>query len=182
MLIVFNKPFNVLSQFTDRDGRRTLAGFIRMPHVRAAGRLDYDSEGLLLLTDDGALARDLMHPSRRVPRTYQVQIRGAIDESGLRRLARGVVLDGRRTQPAKVGAPRGGWIEITLREGRNRQVRRMLETLGQTVLRLKRVAYGGVELGRLRKGGLRELARAEVACLRRHARGRRAPAAGPADR
>jgi len=172
---MLHKPRGFVTTMADPEGRPTIVDLLRGigRRVFPVGRLDFDSEGLLLLTDDGMLARDLMHPSRRVPRTYQVQLREAIDEEALGRLARGVVLDGRRTRPAVVVAGRPAWIELTLREGRNRQVRRMLLAVGHSVQRLKRTAYGGVELGRLRKGGVRELTRAEVARLREHAAGTR---------
>jgi 23S rRNA pseudouridine2457 synthase len=170
MLIVFNKPFNVLSQFTDRDGRRTLAGFIRMPHVRAAGRLDYDSEGLLLLTDDGALQARIADPQHKLPKTYWAQVEGLPDDAALDRLRQGVMLNDGRTRPAQAGTipepvlwPRDPpirfrknvpttWLELTITEGRNRQVRRMTAAVGFPTLRLVRIAVGPYRLDALAPG------------------------------
>jgi 23S rRNA pseudouridine2605 synthase len=148
--------------------------FLRGVKVRVypVGRLDYNSEGLLLLTDDGALARDLMHPSRGVEKTYLAKVKGQPDPEVLHRLSRGIPLDGKRTGPARVRVVRRGdnaWIEITIGEGRNRQVRRMFQAVGHPVQRLRRLAYGGVSLGRLPVGHLRSLSEAEVAELARAA-------------
>jgi 23S rRNA pseudouridine2605 synthase len=122
------------------------------------------------LTDDGELARQLMHPSHGVEKTYAVKVKGQPDRDVLARLSRGVPLDGKRTGPARVRMLRGGenaWIEITIGEGRNRQVRRMLQAVGHPVQRLRRVGYGGIGLGRLPVGQLRPLLDAEVAELLR---------------
>ncbi|MEK7303641.1 MAG: pseudouridine synthase, partial [Pseudomonadota bacterium] len=102
MLIVFNKPFNVLCQFTDKEGRRTLADFISVPRVRPAGRLDYDSEGLLLLTDDGALQTRIAEPKHKLPKTYWAQVESVPDAEALGKLRRGVQLSDGRTRPAEV--------------------------------------------------------------------------------
>jgi 23S rRNA pseudouridine2457 synthase len=176
MLILFNKPFNVLSQFTDKEGRRTLAEFISVAHgatlppVRPAGRLDYDSEGLLLLTDDGGLQHRIADPKHKLPKTYWVQVEGIPDESALRKLRDGIVLDGQRTRPAGVHAlaeptlwPRDppirfrkliptAWIELIISEGRNRQVRRMTAAVGLPTLRLVRIAVGPYTLAGLAPG------------------------------
>jgi 23S rRNA pseudouridine2457 synthase len=174
MLLIFNKPFNVLSQFTDKEGRRTLAGFIPIPHVRAAGRLDYDSEGLLLLTEDGALQTRIAEPKYKLPKTYWAQVEGMPGTEALDTLRRGVRLNDGRTRPAEVRLipepelwPRAPavrfrknipttWIEIILTEGRNRQVRRMTAAVGYPTLRLVRVAIGPYRLAGLAPGEWRE--------------------------
>ena len=173
-LILFNKPYNVLTQFTDKAGRRTLADFIALPKVRPAGRLDYDSEGLLLLTDDGALQARITDPKHKLPKTYWVQVEGMPDKAALRALRAGIVLDGQRTRPAEARAlaeptlwPRDppirfrkniptSWIELIITEGRNRQVRRMTAAAGFPTLRLVRVAVGPYRLAGLAPGEWRE--------------------------
>lgn len=159
-IVLLNKPFNVLSQFTDAEGRRTLADCLRLPGVRPAGRLDYDSEGLLLLTDDGALQHRIASPRFKLPKTYLAQLEGTITEAALAQLRRGVQLNDGLTQPAGAEAieepvlwPRDPpirvraaiptcWIRLTLSEGRNRQVRRMTAAVGFPTLRLVRVRIG----------------------------------------
>lgn len=178
MLIAFNKPFNVLCQFTDRSEppRRTLAEFGLPPRVYAAGRLDYDSEGLLLLTDDGALANRLTDPRHKQPKTYWVQVEGTPTDEQLDRLRRGVALNDGPTRPARVepleSAPTlwprdppvrfrksvpDAWLSMTITEGRNRQVRRMTAAVGLPTLRLVRVAMGDTRLGDLAPGAWRAL-------------------------
>ncbi len=174
-LILFNKPFNVLSQFTDKgtDGsaRQTLSDFIDVPAVYAAGRLDKDSEGLLLLTDDGRLQNRIADPKHKMPKTYIAQVEGVPLDSALNDLRRGVTLKDGKTAPARVTRieepdwlwPRtppvrfrktvaDSWIEITITEGRNRQVRRMTAAIGAPTLRLIRTRIGtwsltGIETG-----------------------------------
>lgn len=178
MLIAFNKPFNVLCQFTDRSQppRQTLAEFGLPPQVYAAGRLDYDSEGLLLLTDDGGLAHRLTDPRHKQPKTYWVQVEGAPDAAQLTALRTGVVLNDGPTRPAKVrlldAAPElwpreppvryrktvpDAWLELVITEGRNRQVRRMTAAVGLPTLRLVRVAMGDIGLENLTPGQWREV-------------------------
>ncbi len=173
MLIAFNKPFNVLCQFTDSGAppRRTLAEFGLPPGVYAAGRLDFDSEGLLLLTDDGALAHHLTDPLRKQPKTYWVQVEGTPDEEQLQMLRDGVELKDGRTRRAATRVleappalwPRDppvrfrktvpdSWIELVIGEGRNRQVRRMTAAVGLPTLRLVRVAMGEFSLHDLPPG------------------------------
>ena len=177
MLILFNKPFNVLCQFTGEPGKETLAGFIRVPGVYAAGRLDADSEGLLVLTDDGALQKRIADPQHKLPKTYLVQVEGCPDEAALARLRAGVDLGDFVTQPcdARLVAepawlwPRNppirerksipvSWVEIVLREGKNRQVRRMTAKVGFPTLRLIRVRIGDWTLDGLAPGAWTEAA------------------------
>ncbi|MGH7400466.1 MAG: pseudouridine synthase [Candidatus Rokuibacteriota bacterium] len=174
-LILLNKPFGVLCQFTDEAGRPTLADHVPVRHVYPAGRLDHDSEGLVLLTDDGALQARLADPRHGVEKTYWAQVEGTPTAGALDRLRRGVPLKGGPTRPTRVSlmaAPAGlwpreppiryraaiptAWIEIGLREGRNRQVRRMTAAVGHPTLRLIRVAVGPYSLGDLRPGEWRE--------------------------
>ena len=184
MLIALNKPFDVLCQFTDPDGRRTLADCVRVPGVYAAGRLDRDSEGLLLLTDDGRLAQRIADPRFKLAKTYWAQVEGAPDAAALARLRAGVVLNDGPTLSAAArlleSEPPGlwprtppirhraaiptHWIELVLREGRNRQVRRMTAAVGLPTLRLIRAAIGPVALETLQPGEWRE---ADPALLRR---------------
>lgn len=172
MLIAFNKPHGVLCQFTDRSvpSRRTLAEFGLPPDVYPAGRLDFDSEGLLLLTDDGALAHRLTDPAHKLPKTYHVQVEGLPTDLQLAQLRAGVLLNDGPTLPAQARQladpafwPRDppvrirktvpdAWVEIILREGRNRQVRRMTASVGLPTLRLVRVAVGSWSLGGLETG------------------------------
>jgi 23S rRNA pseudouridine2457 synthase len=164
-VLVLHKPYGYVSRFGDEAGHPGLASLVRVPAVYAAGRLDHDSEGLLLLTDDAALAHALTDPRRGHPRTYWVQVERVPDAVALESLARGVVVQGRRTRPAQVRLlreapplpPRSvpiryrksvptAWLELTLREGRNRQVRRMTAAVGHPTLRLVRAALGPLHL------------------------------------
>ena len=184
--LAFYKPYGVLSCFTDPEGRSTLADFIQVPGVYSAGRLDYDTEGLLVLTADGALAHCITDPRHKLPKVYLVQVERVPDDAALALLRRGVLLKGRRTKPAEVELlsdapdlpPRPvpirfrksvptAWLQVTLREGQNRQVRRMTAAAGHPALRLVRVAVGPVTLGDLQLGQWRELTGAEVAGLRK---------------
>lgn len=174
-LILFNKPFNVLCQFSGGEGRATLADFINVPDVYPAGRLDADSEGLLLLTDDGKLQASIADPKYKLPKAYLVQIEGDVQETGLEALRNGVMLKDGMTLPAQVKRieepnlwPRDPpvrfrktvpdcWIELTIREGRNRQVRRMTAAVGYPTLRLVRWRIGDWDLNGLAPGEWREL-------------------------
>jgi 23S rRNA pseudouridine2457 synthase len=169
---LFNKPFRVLSQFTDRQGRPTLSDYIDLPGIYAAGRLDFDSEGLMVLTDDGRLKSRLTDPQSRTPKTYLVQVEGRPEVAAIERLRRGLRLKDGLTRPAEVDLlarapgwlwsrqppvnPRKGrptaWLEITITEGRNRQVRRMTAAVGLPTLRLVRTRVGDYELGKLQPG------------------------------
>ena len=170
-LILFNKPFQVLSQFSDDEGRRTLADYLDAPAYRAAGRLDYDSEGLLLLTDDGRLQQQIANPRARTWKTYLAQVEGEPDEDALQALRAGVELNDGPSLPARVrllpDEPElwqrdppiryrkddvTRWLELKICEGRNRQVRRMTAAVGFPTLRLVRIAVGRWELGKLAPG------------------------------
>jgi 23S rRNA pseudouridine2457 synthase len=169
-VVLFNKPCGVLSQFTAEAGRRGLADFIPIPDVYAAGRLDADSEGLLVLTDEGRLQRRIADPRDKMPKTYWVQVEGVAGDAALRALARGVDLGDCVTLPCEVWRlpepqlwPRHppirvrlqvptSWIAIRLRQGKNRQVRRMTARVGLPTLRLVRVAVGPWRLGDLAPG------------------------------
>lgn len=174
--ILFNKPYGVLCQFTDAGGRPTLADYIPVPGVYAAGRLDMDSEGLLLLTDDGALIHRLADPQHKIPKTYLVQVERVPDNAALEHLRHGVTIEGELWRPAQVerlatppdlweravpiryrkSVPTA-WLRIVLTEGRNRQVRRMTASMGYPTLRLVRVAIGPFRLDDLKPGAWREL-------------------------
>ena len=169
-LLLFNKPFGVLSQFTDADDRTTLASYINRPGFYPAGRLDRDSEGLLLLTDEGQLQHRIAHPLHKLPKVYWVQIEGEPDKATLQRLRKGVQLKDGTTRPAKARCiPEPGlwprrspvrhrksvptcWLELTITEGRNRQIRRMTAAVGHPTLRLVRARIGNWELGGLQPG------------------------------
>lgn len=176
MLIALNKPYGVLCQFTDENGRRTLADFVRQKDVYAAGRLDQDSEGLLLLTDDGALAHRLTDPRHKQPKTYVAQVDGEINETALSALRNGVLLNDGPSLPATAERidepgwlwPRDppvrfrkhlptSWLSLSIREGRNRQVRRMTAAVGFPTLRLIRVRVGDYALDGLASGETRML-------------------------
>jgi 23S rRNA pseudouridine2457 synthase len=169
-VLLFNKPFGVLTKFTDAQGRPTLADHIDVPGVYPAGRLDRDSEGLLVLTDDGPLQEQLSHPRHKKSKTYWVQVERAPDAAALEALRSGVAIKGGRTRPAQaslIDAPDlwsrdppvrfrktvpTAWLSLTLTEGRNRQVRRMTAAVGHPTLRLVRVQVGPYRLGDLSPG------------------------------
>lgn len=186
--LAFNKPYDVLPSFTDPEGRPALGDYVDIPDVYAAGRLDRDSEGLLLLTSDGALAHRITDPQQHLPKVYLVQVERIPDESALERLRRGVVLSGKRTRPVQArllpenpllperpvpirfrqNVPTA-WLELTLHEGMNRQVRRMTAAVGHPTLRLVRIAVGPITLGELQPGRWRELTEKETTQIYRSA-------------
>lgn len=170
---MLHKPRGVISSARDPQRRRTVTQLVPSEErLYPVGRLDYDSEGLILLTNDGDLAFALTHPRHQVPKTYHVWVAGEVPERGLKRLAEGIVLDGRRTAPAVVrrrpdlDRPGQSALEIELREGRKRQIRRMCEAIGHPVRRLVRVAIGPLRLGDLPPGAFRWLDEEEIAGLR----------------
>lgn len=182
--LLFHKPYGVLCQFTSEAGRPCLKDFVPVPGVYAAGRLDHDSEGLLLLTDDGPLIHRLASPASRLPKTYRVQVEGVPRKDALSALRKGVVIEGRRTLPAEASPyPEGeaipprdppirvrlsvptAWITLRIVEGRNRQVRKMTAAVGHPTLRLIRTGIGPFTLDGLAPGEWRELPPSEVRSL-----------------
>jgi pseudouridine synthase len=166
--IMLHKPSGYVTTMADPQGRRKVTDLLAGQDERLfpVGRLDYDATGLLLLTNDGELAHRLMHPRHKVAKTYRVTVAGRFDPAARERLLAGVVLDGRlaaadRVQILKI-APDRSVLELTIREGRYHQVKRMCSQVGHQVLKLKRVAYGPLRLGRLGPGAWRELSREEL--------------------
>ncbi len=177
--IILNKPYGVLCQFTDKSGRRTLSNLGKFPKdVYPVGRLDYDSEGLVLLTNDKSLINFLLHPKYRHPRTYLVQVERIPDEKSIKRLKEGVLIEGKKTLPARVKLLKNppelwereipiryrknvptSWLELTIYEGRNRQVRKMTAAVGHPTLRLIRTKIGNIKLGNLKPGEWREISK-----------------------
>ncbi|MFO7594492.1 MAG: pseudouridine synthase [Pseudomonadota bacterium] len=185
-ILLLNKPYNVLCQFTDSEGRTTLGDYIKEKGLYPAGRLDRDSEGLVLLTDDGRLQHCIAHPAAKMAKTYWVQVEGIPDEAALRQLRRGVMLKDGITRPARVERmdeppvwPRQppiryrasvpeSWLKLTISEGKNRQVRRMTAAVGFPTLRLIRWQVGGWGLDGLQPGQWRELSDQAVAEFEQH--------------
>lgn len=193
--ILMYKPRGYITSRSDPEKRPTVIDLLNKGGVRdyvyPVGRLDYESEGLLLLTSDGELAERLMHPSHGIEREYHARVRGVPDRHTLERLSKGVVIDGRKTAPAGVRIVKvmegsdgeDALLALILREGRNRQVRRMCEALGHPVERLKRVRVGPIQDEHIRPGEFRDLSEREVMALKREASrgraGKSSPAAGP---
>jgi len=160
MIVLFNKPFNVLCQFTDKEGRKTLSDFVKIKNIYAAGRLDFDSEGLVILTNDGKLQHLISNPEYRLEKTYWVQVEGIPSEESFNKLRKGILLKDGLTKPAKaklIDTPKimernppirerknipTNWIELIITEGKNRQVRRMTAAIGHPTLRLIRYSIG----------------------------------------
>jgi 23S rRNA pseudouridine2605 synthase len=172
--LMLNKPRGCVTTLADPEGRPTVGDLIRSVRSRVfpVGRLDYDSEGLLLVTNDGDLARDLMHPGSGVEKTYTVKVRGRPGEQALQRLSRGVSLDGKMARSSRLrlvkgsGSSTNSWLEVTVKEGRKHLVRRMLQSIGHPVLKLRRTRYDGIRLGKLASGTFRPLTPRELAGLR----------------
>lgn len=168
LYLAFNKPPLVVTSLSDPEGRPTVKDYMKGIRYRVypVGRLDFDSEGLLLFTNDGDFANAVLHPSRRVPKTYLVKVKGIVEEEQLQRLRRGVRLDDGLTAPAEVRKVRklssNSWLQVTIHEGRKRQIRRMLDRVGHPVIRLQRTRIDGIGLGGLRPGQFRPLSPEEV--------------------
>ncbi|MDE6189177.1 MAG: rRNA pseudouridine synthase [Clostridia bacterium] len=172
--VMFYKPKGCITSVSDEKGRKTVFDYLsdlNIPHLCPVGRLDYDTEGMLLLTNDGDLAHKLTHPSFEVPKTYLVRVKGEMPEHKLAQLRKGVVVDGEKTKRAKVkllefkdGESK---LQVTISEGKNRQVRKMFEAVEREVVFLKRIAVGELRLGGLSRGGYRYLSDIEVEYLRK---------------
>src|SRR6185369_17029236 len=172
LYILLNKPAGYMTTLDDPEGRPLVIDLLKDINERVypVGRLDYNTEGLLLLTNDGDWANRLMHPRHEIEKEYHVRVRGKVHKSQLGQLAGGVEIDGRKTAPARVSLIKEGeqndWLSISIHEGRNRQIRRMCEAVSLAVVRLKRVRYGNLVLGDLKPGEYRNLSPAEVNELR----------------
>jgi 23S rRNA pseudouridine2605 synthase len=170
--VLFNKPKNVVTTLADPEGRTTVMDMVKFPQARLfpVGRLDYDAEGVLLLTNDGDLAHHLSHPSYEIPRAYWVKLQGKPHREEMQKLSRGVRLEDGLTAPCQIHPLRetegNMWVEMTLHEGRNRQVKRMWEKLGYHVLKLKRVSFGGLRVVDLKLGEYRSLRPGEIQKLK----------------
>jgi len=182
--LIFCKPYRVMTSFTDPQGRPTVGDYVDVPDVYAAGRLDYDSEGLLLLTSDGKLAHRITHPQHKLKKVYLAQVENIPSVEALSQLRHGVIIKGQHTRPANIKLltqepqlfPRAvpiryrqeiptAWLKITLQEGRKRQVRRMTAAVGHPTLRLVRIAIGPISLGNLQPGQWRDLTSVEQKAL-----------------
>lgn len=159
---LIHKPRQVVSTTTDPEGRRTVTSFVKVKgRLYPVGRLDYDSEGLMLLTNDGELAQKLTHPKYEVNKTYRVLVKGVVTDKAIGYLENGVVIEGQKTAPATVSIAEkqahNTWLDITIHEGRNRQIRKMCEAVGYPVMRLIRTKLGEWELGDLKAGQVKEI-------------------------
>jgi 23S rRNA pseudouridine2605 synthase len=171
--LMFNKPRNVVTTLKDPEGRPTVKDFLKDIRYRVypVGRLDYDSEGLLLLTNDGDFANAIMHPSKKIPKTYQVKVKGIPEQKEIDGLKKGIHLEDGLTAPAKVKrlktTENNSWLEVTIYEGRKRQLRRMFDQVGHSVLKLKRIRIKSIDLGDLKPGGYRYLTPDEVTRIKK---------------
>lgn len=172
--VLFYKPKGCITTANDEKGRKTIFDYIDLKErLFPIGRLDYDSEGLLILTNDGALAQKISHPSNEIPKTYIVKVEGDMPEHKLAQLRKGVIVDGEKTKRSKVKLleysedTRISRLEVTITEGRNRQVRKMFEAVERNVIFLKRVAVGELRLGGLKRGGYRFLKDYEIEYLKK---------------
>lgn len=177
---VFNKPRGVVTSMSDPEGRPTVKDFLGgiRQRVFPVGRLDYDSEGLLLITNDGEFAQAILHPSKKIPKTYVVKVKGVLEDKEIEKLKRGIKLDRVLTAPAQVKrlkkTENNSWIEMTISEGRKRQIRRMLEMVGHPVMRLMRVRINGLEMGKLAPGECRRMTPEEIKNIRTEVYGQEA--------
>jgi len=171
--ILLHKPIGIVSTCQDEHGRKNILGLlpVKLRHLKPAGRLDYDSSGLIFLTNDGALINKLTHPTHEVEKTYRVAVSGKVSQNALEQLASGISLKEAKTRPAKVclikNTPHQSLIEIAIKEGKNRQIRRMCAQLGLPVLRLVRTAIGKLQLEGLPSGEWRHLTKSELTGLRK---------------
>ena len=171
--LILNKPRGVVTSLSDPEGRPTVKDYLKGIKYRVfpVGRLDYDSEGLLLMTNDGDFAQAILHPSKKIPKSYLVKVKGSPEETEIKKLRAGVRLEDGITAPAKLQKVRSTenntWLEITIHEGRKRQIRRMIEQTGHSVLKLKRTRINGIELGNLKPGEYRFLKPEEISKMKK---------------
>lgn len=171
--LILNKPKGVVTSLRDPEGRPIVKDYLKGVKYRVfpVGRLDYDSEGLLLLTNDGDFAQAILHPSKEIPKSYLVKVKGSPGEDALKKLRAGIRLEDGITEPAKLRKIRSTenntWLEITIHEGRKRQIRRMFEQTGHPVLKLKRTRIDGIELGDLKPGQYRYLKPEEISKIKK---------------
>ena len=171
--LMLNKPEKCITSMNDPEGRPTVKDFLKgvKTNVFPVGRLDYNSEGLLIMTNDGDLANSILHPKKKIDKTYLVKINGLLENKDILKLEKGISLEDGKTSPAKIRKVKktdaNSWIEITIHEGRKRQIRRMLEKVGHPVIKLRRIRINGLELGRLPIGAVRHLKPEEIERLRR---------------
>jgi 23S rRNA pseudouridine2605 synthase len=171
--IIFNKPEGCITSLEDPEERATVKGYLKGIRTRVypVGRLDYNSEGLLLLTNDGDLANSILHPKKKIPKTYLVKVNGFPDDRDIEKLRKGIRLEDGVTLPARVRRIKktdsNFWLEMTIHEGRKRQIRRMMEKIRHPVLRLRRVKIDGLELGTLPSGAFRHLLPDEIKKLKK---------------
>jgi 23S rRNA pseudouridine2605 synthase len=174
--LMLNKPKGYVTTLQDPEGRPTVIELLKGVHQRVypIGRLDYDAEGLLLFTNDGETAEHLMHPRYEIPRTYLVKVKGVLEDPEIKQLEIGVPLEDGMTAPCRIEKIRktqeNSWIELTMREGRNRQIKRMMEHAGHPVLKLKRILFAGLELASLETGEYRYLTEKEIQKIKKGGR------------
>jgi len=167
----FHKPRLVMSTLDDPGGRPCIADFLKRIKARVypVGRLDFDSEGLLLLTNDGDFAHAVLHPTKKLPKTYHVKVKGVLDEAQIEQLEKGIYLDDGKTAPAKIKPMRktkeNSWVEVVLHEGKKRQIRRMMMRVGHPVIKLLRVKVGSIKIDGLAPGEMRTLAPEEIEAI-----------------
>ena len=175
VVYLFNKPKNVISSCADEKGRETVLDYIIEPYrLYPLGRLDYDSSGLLLITNDGSLTQKILHPKYEVKKTYEVTVNKILDKETIVRLQDGVIVDGRRTAPCKIKLKKinenknTSFVEMTIHEGRNREIRKMFNTQGAEVIKLHRIKEANITLGDLRPGEYRKLKPFELVQLKKY--------------